>query len=145
MESLADIGDMGSILDTYHAGIGRLKETKQYQKLDKKIKALQRQAPSAYISVKVNDYYAISERLYTLILGVKPLYEQPLLVAKMPAKVKAKKSQIRPVVEGQISNLIAGVREAILKHKERNNSQMVTEQDKGKTEIQNREQRRARK
>jgi hypothetical protein len=144
-ESLTDVGDMGSILDTYNAGFGCLKQTPQYQKLDKKIKALQRKAPSAYISVKVNDYYVVSEKLYTMILGTKPLYDQPLLAGKMPAKVKAKKSQVRPLIDGQISNLIAGVREAILKHKERNSGQLVSEQDGGKTEVQNREQRRARK
>lgn len=144
-ESLTDIGDMGSILDTYNVGLGRLKKTQQYQKLDKKIKALQRKAPSAYISVKVNEYYVVSERLYTMILGTKPLYDQPLLVSKMPSKVKAKRSQIRPIVDGQISNLIAGVREAIQKHKERNDNQKTSEQPSQKTETQNREQRRSRK
>lgn len=144
-DSLANLGDMGSILDTYNVGFGRLKETPQYQKLDNKIKSLQRKAPSAYISIKVNDYYLVSERLYTMILGTKPLFDQPLLVAKMPAKVKAKKSQIRPVVDGQISNLISGVREAILKHKERNMEQRHPEQTKDTSVIQNRRQRRANK
>jgi len=122
-ESLIYLGDMGSILDTYNVGLGRLKATPQYQKLDKKIKSLQRKAPSAYISVKVNDYYTVSERLYTILLGVKPLYEQPMLRELLPAKIKAKKSQIRPMVDGQIANLISGVRESIVKYKERNEEQ----------------------
>ncbi len=132
-ESLANLGDMGSILDSYNAGFGRLKETPQYQKLDRQIKSLQRKAPSAYISAKVNDYYIVSERLYTMVLGTKPLFDQPLLAGKLPAQVKAKKGQIRPIVDGQVSNLIAGVREAILKHKERKLEQKVLEQDAGKT------------
>ena len=139
-ESLANLGDMGSILDAYNSGFARLKETSQYQKLAKKIKSLQRQAPSAYISMQENDYFVVSERLYIMVLGTKPLYEQPLFAANLPAIVKAKKSQIRPVVDSQISNLIAGVREAILKHKERNQEQKPTEQKP--PEPQNRVQRR---
>jgi len=139
-ETLSNLGDMASILDTYNSGFARLKETLQYQKLDKKIKSLQRQAPSAYISNKINDYYLISERLYTIVLGTKPMFEQPLFASNLPAIIKAKKSQIRPVIDSQISNLIAGVREAILKHKERNQEQKPIEQKP--PESQNRAQRR---
>ena len=123
---------MGSILDTYNVGLGRLKATPQYQKLDKKIKSLQREAPSAYISVKVNDYYTVSERLYVMLLGTKPLFDQPKLIERMPAKVNAKRSQIRPIVDGQIANLIAGVRESVIKYKERNSKQNIGESDKDK-------------
>jgi hypothetical protein len=118
-ESLVYLGDMGSLLDKYNAGLGSLKKTIRYEKLDKKIKSLQRKAPSTYISAKVNEYYTVSERLYIMLLGTKPLFNQPNLQEKIPAKVYAKKSQIRPVVEGQIANLITGVRESIIKYKER--------------------------
>lgn len=118
-ESLTYLGDMGSILDKYNVGLNNLKETEQYQKLDKKIKSLQRKAPSANISAKVNAYYRLSERCYILLLGVKPLLEQPTLSDRIPAKIYAKKSQIRPLIDGQIANLIAAVRESILKYKER--------------------------
>ena len=57
---------------------------------DNKIKALQRKAPSALISVRVNEYYRVSERLYIMLLGVKPLYEQSLV--QVPARARAKKS-----------------------------------------------------
>lgn len=126
-ESLNYLGDMGSLLDTYNVGLARLKETEQYQKLHKKIKSLQRKSPSAYISVKVNEYFTVSERLYIMLLGTKPLYEQPILREKVPAKVYAKKSQIRPLIDGQIANLIAGVRESITKYKERDLEQKTAE------------------
>jgi hypothetical protein len=119
-QALTDLGDMSSILDGYKAGLRSLKDTPQYKKLEKQIKSLQRKAPSAYISVKVNEYFVLSERLHYMVLGTKPLYSHPELRDIMPAKIKAKKSQIRPIVDGQIANLIAGVREAIVKYKERN-------------------------
>lgn len=144
-ESLSYLGDMSSILDTYNSGIGRLKETNQYKKLDKKIKTLQRKSPSALISVRVNDYYTVSERLYMMVLGVKPIYEYPIIKDNLPSKVKAKKSQIRPIVEGQVSNLIAGVRESIIKYKERNIDTSYTEQNNEKQEPLNRNQRRHKK
>jgi hypothetical protein len=69
-----------------------------------------------------------------MLLGVKPLFDQPALREKMPAKVNAKKSQVRPMVDGQIANLIAGVRESIIKYKERNMEQKVaTEQNTDKS------------
>ncbi|MDD5701608.1 MAG: hypothetical protein PHU23_06100 [Dehalococcoidales bacterium] len=141
-ESLTYLGDMGSILDKYNVGLNNLKETEQYQKLDKKIKSLQRKAPSAYISAKVNAYYTLSERLYILVLGAKPLLEQPNLSDRIPAKIYAKKSQIRPLIDGQIANLIAAVRESILKYKERNMGYQVTEQNSNSQKPQNRAERR---
>lgn len=126
-ESLEYLGDMGSILDSYNCGLSVLKATPQYQKLEKKIKALQRKAPSAYISVQVNNYFIISERLYILLMGTKPLFEQQTWNDRLPVKVKAKKSQVRPIVEGQIANLISGVRESITKYKERNMAQKETD------------------
>lgn len=119
-QALADLGDMSSILDSHGAGLAALKATPQYRRLEKKIKSLQRQAPSAYVSVKVNEYFTVSERLHYMVLGTKPLYENPAFTAIMPAKIQAKRSQIRPLVDGQVANLIAGVRESIIKYKERN-------------------------
>lgn len=141
-ESLTYLGDMGGILDSYGVGLKALRDSAQYKKLYNKIKTLQRKAPSAYISAKINEYFTVSERLYILLLGIKPLYDRPELRDKLPVKVNAKKNQVRPIVEGQISNLIAGVREAILKHKERNSA---TYEQLTKPEFQNREQRRGKR
>ena len=134
-ESLEYLGDMGSILDSHNCGFNKLKMTPQYQKLERKIKALQRKAPSAYISVKVNDYFIVSERLYVLLLGTKPLFDQPTLKDRLPAKVKAKKSQVRPIVEAQVANLISGVRESITKHKERHMQQKEVDEQSARTPV----------
>jgi hypothetical protein len=143
-ESLTYLGDMGSILDKYNAGLELLKSTPQYKTLDKKIKVLQRKAPSAYISIKVNEYYTVSDRLYIMLLGVKPLFDQPLVREKIPAKAYAKKSQIRPAIEGQVANLIAGVRESIIKYKERNKGYSEQKATEHTSSLENRETRRKR-
>ena len=142
-ETLVNLGDMGGLLDTYNVGLSQLKETNQYKKLDEKIKILQRKAPSAYISVKVNEYYSMSEKFYVMLLGIKPIYDHPELIGRLPAKINAKKGQIQPMVEGQIANLIAGVRESILKYKERNLEQKNAEQNTDRADVKNRQQRRA--
>ncbi|MFA5629105.1 MAG: hypothetical protein WC958_02450 [Dehalococcoidales bacterium] len=144
-QALLDLGDMSSILDTYHAGLNELKSTHKYKHYEKRIKSLQRKASSAYISVQISNYFTISERYYYMLLSTKPLYENPILKEKLPARIYAKKSQLKPLVERQISILIAGVREAILKHKERNLRDNISEQSNGKGTVQNRAQRRANK
>jgi hypothetical protein len=117
-ESLADLRDMGGLLNSYNCGLESITETLPYQKLKSKIKSLQRKSPSMKISTKVNDYFYWSEGLYSILLSIKPLTEFPK--SKMPTKVSAKKSQIRPIIEGQINNLISGVRESIIEYKDRN-------------------------
>ena len=54
-QSLNDILDMGSMMDSYDIGLENIKKTKEYHKLSNKIKNLQRKAPSVNISNKVND------------------------------------------------------------------------------------------
>lgn len=103
-QSLTDLLDMGSILDCYNV---------------RNIRSLQRKAPSANISNKVNEYYSWSEGFYCLLLSMKPLTEQPILRELMPIKVKAKKSQVRPLIERQTSTLISAVRESIEDYKQK--------------------------
>ena len=121
-DSLASLRDMGGLLNSYHVGLENLTKTPQYHKLFTRIQSLQRTQVALNISVNVLEFFLRSEGLYCLLLSIKPIMEQSHINV-MPTKLNAKKSQIRPVIEGQISVLISSVRESIVKYKDRNKSQ----------------------
>lgn len=119
--SINDLRDIGELLNNYNIGLKALKETKEYERTITDIKILQRQLPSMLISVKVNEYLYQSDGYYSMLLSTKPLLEMRFdSNSQMLVKASVKKGQMRPMVEGQISNLIASIRESIITHRERN-------------------------
>jgi hypothetical protein len=120
--SINDLRDIGELLNNYNIGLIKLKETKGYQRLMADIKILQRQLPTLAISIKVNDYLYQSEGYYSMLLSTKPIMEMSFnsSTSQMLIKASVKKGQMRPSVEGQITNLIASIRESIATYKERN-------------------------
>jgi hypothetical protein len=124
-ETLVMLLDMGGILNSYNAGLESITSKPDLQKLDKRIKSLQRKVPAVKISQAVNDYYQWSEGLYLIILATKSLYSYNLFKKSIPTKIKAKQSQVRPTIERQITNLISAVRESIVITKEKNKGEAV--------------------
>jgi len=116
-----ELRDIGELLNEYNIGLKALKETRKYKQLIADIKDLQRQLPNVAISAKVNEYLYQSEGFYNLLLSTKPLLEMRLdTKSQMLTRVGVKKGQVRPIVEGQIANLITSIRESIIAYKERN-------------------------
>ncbi len=118
--SINDLRDIGELLNKYDIGLKHLKETKEYERVISDIKYLQRQLPSMAISAKVNEYLYQSEGYYSMLLSTKPLLEMRFdSKSQMLTKVTVKKGQVRPIVEGQIANLITSIRESIIAYRER--------------------------
>lgn len=113
--SINDLRDVGELLNKYSIGLKPLKESKEYLRIVNEIKFLQRQLPSIAISAKVNEYLYQSDGYYSMLLSTKPLLEMKFdSKSQMLTKVSVKKGQIKPIVEGQITNLIASIRESII-------------------------------
>ncbi len=125
--SINDLRDVGELLNKYNIGLKPLKETKEYQRIVSEIKYLQQQSPSMAISIRVNEFLYQSEGYYSMLLSTKPLLEMRFdNKSQMLTKVTVKKGQVKPIVEGQITNLIASIRESIIAYRERNIHQQET-------------------
>jgi hypothetical protein len=113
---------MGELLNKYNVGLGALKNSERYKKLYSDIKSLQFKLPSVAISAKINDYFYQSDAYYGLLISTKPIIQLPSGTnVSIPTKINAKAGQIRPIIEGQIANLISSIRESIVTYKERGN------------------------
>ncbi len=119
--SIGDLRDFGGLLDKYGIGLKALKGSKRHQRLSKAITNLQRQLPAVSISSRVNQYFYESDGYYNLMLSIKPLTGPSTgKESRIPTKVEVRIGQMRPIVEGRVSDLIASVRESVVAYRERN-------------------------
>lgn len=123
--TITELRDIGELLNKYEIGLKSLKSTPEYKSLLSEVKNLQQRLPAMSISAKVNDFLYQSEGYYDLLFSETTMLEKGYDNKPMPIKVAVKKGQVRPILEGQIANLIASVRESIITYNERNQNKMV--------------------
>lgn len=116
-ESLRDLLLMGDVLNEYGVGLANITNTPQYKRLNERVKELQKIAPSAETSIRINDYFNWSKGLYCLVLSTKPITNQPDINRLLPVRARALSGVFRPLVEGNTATLITAVRESIEKPK----------------------------
>lgn len=118
-ETLLELQRFGGILDDYGLGLDNIKQTKQYRKLDKKVKELMGRVYSAETSSKVNDFYNWSEGLYCALLSLKPFSDTPEIKEYVPIRDRQTAKLFKPLAERFLATLISSVRESIIKSKKK--------------------------
>jgi hypothetical protein len=116
-DSLANLRLMGALMDDYKVGLSRITTTKDYERLFQRVKTLQRRLSSVDTSKKVNEYFYVSEGLYSVLLSSQPFMNLGSLKTLIPTRLRAYRSIMRPLIEGHTATLISAVRESIEQHK----------------------------
>jgi len=103
-----------SILNDYNIGLANITNTEQCNRLNKRIRELQKRVPKANINAKINDYMRWSDGLYAALLCTKHLTSLNGLQELIPVRVRATNNLARGTIEEQTTLLISAVRESIV-------------------------------
>jgi hypothetical protein len=129
-ENLQNLLYISAYLNANKVGLKQVTDTREYRRLYKRIKNLQRMVPSSETNMKINEYWQWSEGLYSMLLTFKPSILMPGLQELLPSKVVAGSAMMQTIFEEQTSVLISAVRESIIKYKERNLKLVTNSSDK---------------
>lgn len=133
-ETIQNLLYMSAFLNDNEMGLKQVTATAEYQRLQDRVRMLQRMVPSPNINMKINDYWRWSEGLYCVVLTTRPFLFLPGIdKSRIPPKVRAANALMRPTVEQQTALLISTVRESIEQYKERNKRPTDVKEDKGKS------------
>lgn len=118
-EQIMNMRLAGALMNEEHVGLAGITETREYQRIYQRVRDLRKRLPSQSVSGKINDYFYQSEALYSMLLSIKPFESLGNLRQLVPARMRASREIIFPIVEGHVNTLISAVRESIIDYKQK--------------------------
>jgi LPXTG-motif cell wall-anchored protein len=132
-ETQQDLLLVSAYLNARNIGLQQITDTQKYHRLRNRVKALQKMVPSAAMNMKINEYWRWSEGLYCILLTTKPMLLAPAIGKKVPPKVIASATMIRPRIEEATTLFSSAVHESIETYKERHKEKTNKDKDKKKS------------